>query len=999
MRSVLSRRLIGRRAEQALLDDVVRDARAGRGRAVALVGGAGVGKSRLVRHATDAATRAELRVVVARANPGGVDVPYQPIAEIGAVALRDPTLRDHPRLLPLRPVLDAFLPTANHAGLGELDATRVGETLLRVLEVAAADRGDRPDGQRGSHGGRRGGRGAAVGSRGSGGALVVVEDLQWVDAGSAEVVRYLVDHIDAHGAAIVVSVRDQPASAALDQWRRLGDRRAAEIVEVGPLPAADVDRMVLDCLGQDAASDELLRFVREHADGIPFLVEELLAGAVRAGAVIADGGTWRPVGRRLAAVVPDTLAASIAARFQATSERTQRVLVAAAVLGRDVDWRVLEEVAQLPADELTAALREATYSHLLETSGGSVRFRHALTRDHLLRLTPPPERQRVAARALRALERGDPAAFRDTDLAADLAAAAGDPATAAGHLLASARRWRERGGLDGALTRLERAAVLAAADTDLRDEVVALQVAVEALRGSVDRALRLSRTVLPDRHRSLRRGRTVPPDRDERSVQRGIEVRLGLARALVGAGRPDEAEPHLTDATTLADGLADAAWDARVAVVAAEVERVRGRTGTAIRRCDDALAADRLPPEVRCELLAIRGRCLRLRDLGRAERDFEAARAVAHTHGLRWWEAHVLHELGTIDLLDTLRTDRLEAARRAAVAAGAPATEAMADFHLASALVARGESRRGRAVAQRCERLARRLGLAVVAYVGVVTARSHVVDRDRVAATREVARIEREHGDDAAVAASVLSHVSALDAMLDGDRVGALAALDRAVDLLERHPGHHDPHRGWWALLRCTEAGDDAAVEQAAAAAGSDTRLNRVGVAAAAAVVTGRRGTPADAEERWRAVARDLDGFAVDGAPRALTLWLAAPAALADGWGDPQAWLADVVRWSAPLGYDGLATAARVMLRDAGGTVPRAGRGTTSVPSALRRHGVTGREVDVLTLVHEGLTNREIAARLVLAPKTVEKHVSSLLRKTSRPDRRSLAELADAIWG
>ena len=56
--------------------------------------------------------------------------------------------------------------------------------------------------------------------------------------------------------------------------------------------------------------------------------------------------------------------------------------------------------------------------------------------------------------------------------------------------------------------------------------------------------------------------------------------------------------------------------------------------------------------------------------------------------------------------------------------------------------------------------------------------------------------------------------------------------------------------------------------------------------------------------------------------------------------------------------------------------------GDGDVPGPLRALGVTEREADVLRLVAQGLGNREIAERMFLSPRTVEKHVASLLAKT-----------------
>jgi DNA-binding NarL/FixJ family response regulator len=72
--------------------------------------------------------------------------------------------------------------------------------------------------------------------------------------------------------------------------------------------------------------------------------------------------------------------------------------------------------------------------------------------------------------------------------------------------------------------------------------------------------------------------------------------------------------------------------------------------------------------------------------------------------------------------------------------------------------------------------------------------------------------------------------------------------------------------------------------------------------------------------------------------------------------------------------------------------VPRTGRGDSVVPPDLQAIGVTSREADVLALVAEGLTNPEIGARLHLSPRTVEKHVASLLAKTGGQRRMQLAK-------
>ena len=103
------------------------------------------------------------------------------------------------------------------------------------------------------------------------------------------------------------------------------------------------------------------------------------------------------------------------------------------------------------------------------------------------------------------------------------------------------------------------------------------------------------------------------------------------------------------------------------------------------------------------------------------------------------------------------------------------------------------------------------------------------------------------------------------------------------------------------------------------------------------------------------------------------------------------AWLREAAAFFAARGEQPVAAACRALLRRAGAPVPRAGRGDPVVPASLRALGVTSREADVLALVAEGLTNQELAARLHLSPRTVEKHVASLLAKTGCRRRAQLA--------
>ena len=73
-----------------------------------------------------------------------------------------------------------------------------------------------------------------------------------------------------------------------------------------------------------------------------------------------------------------------------------------------------------------------------------------------------------------------------------------------------------------------------------------------------------------------------------------------------------------------------------------------------------------------------------------------------------------------------------------------------------------------------------------------------------------------------------------------------------------------------------------------------------------------------------------------------------------------------------------------------GRPVPRREHGHRDVPAALAALGITDREADVLALLADGLTSREIGSRLFISARTVDKHVERLLAKTGRSRRAEL---------
>lgn len=76
--------------------------------------------------------------------------------------------------------------------------------------------------------------------------------------------------------------------------------------------------------------------------------------------------------------------------------------------------------------------------------------------------------------------------------------------------------------------------------------------------------------------------------------------------------------------------------------------------------------------------------------------------------------------------------------------------------------------------------------------------------------------------------------------------------------------------------------------------------------------------------------------------------------------------------------------------------MPRRGARAERTPE-LERWGITARELDVVSLLPQGLSNREIGARLYLSPRTVEKHLASVMSKIGAHSRTQVAAWISAV--
>jgi hypothetical protein len=123
----------------------------------------------------------------------------------------------------------------------------------------------------------------------------------------------------------------------------LAARGSAAVLPLGRLDPAAMAAMTRACLNAADLPDAVHAFVAERAEGIPFLVEEILAGLVGEGALTEQDGRWRAADL-LAPAVPATFADAVRRRLNAVDAASRHVIGAAAVLGRRFDWALLGPV-------------------------------------------------------------------------------------------------------------------------------------------------------------------------------------------------------------------------------------------------------------------------------------------------------------------------------------------------------------------------------------------------------------------------------------------------------------------------------------------------------------------------------------------------------------------------------------------------------------------------------------------------------------------------------
>lgn len=956
---------VARESQVAAALEALQDAGQGVPRIMLLGADAGVGKTRFLSHLAELAERAGAAALTVHCvDLGEVGVPYLPFAEALAELVRQGEHLD--AVLGSRPALARLLPSGVRRPEADGGAATVGD----------GGPSHRPAGESGEDGGRLqllDGIAAALGAVATAHRplLLVVEDVHWADSSTRDVLRFLAARLRTEHVLVVASYRTddlhrrhplRPLLAEL--WRSPRVLR----LELPPFSEAELRVFAGEVCGSPVPQD-VLAGVMLRSEGNAYFAQELLE---------AGPGD-----------LPWTLADVLRARLERLEPPVQHLVRVASVAGRRVSepllraaWRHVDPSAAL--DDL---LREAVAAQVLEGEEGKIAFRHALLAEVVEADLLPGERL--------ALHK------------AYLAAMAGDRA-------------------------LGTAAERAHHARHAHDTATAIQASIEA---ADDAARLLAPTEELEHLETVLRLADMAPDSLDL-----LAVTSRAATAAMNAGRTERAVALARAAVELAQ---DAATEARLrarlaqALMAADASDAYLEAARALSELpDDA------PGRVRAWVLAVHARACLMSD-----RDDEATASATRAAELARAGGHADAEADALATLAVLRVDAVDdavALLRAAVSrateAGDLVTAQRCEHNLGSTLYYAGRlGEAAEAIAAGLEH-ARAAGLTMTDFglsqrffeVLVAYARGDLttpatwpgrtwqpvpmrtvtlyaaVAREGVAALPAVEELEPECPKDGQVALIVGG--TGADAWTWGGRPEeAVAYAERAIEHLARRWDDYFLGGIWLSALALAALADaagrdrlagadvsltvrhgDALVERARTTAERGRprggRLGPEGVAwLARAVAEHSRLTGRNEPELWRAAAEAFGyGYRYE---EARCRWRWAEALLAHG--DREGALEQ-----ARAAAEAAEAMGAVPLRDAVRALAR--RGRLDLPG-LRRPGaelLTAREAEVLALVAQGLSNRQIGERLFISGKTVSVHVSNLLAKLGAGSRTEAVALA-----
>jgi class 3 adenylate cyclase len=385
--------LVGRQHELDALHQALEHAGAGHGQVAAVVGEAGVGKSRLVYECVRSHHTRGWLVLESAAVSYGKATPYFPVIDLlkryvrvedtddpraiqakvtGHLLTLGETLQDTmPALLALLDVLPD-----DHPFLKLDPPQRRQRTLDALKHILLRESQMQP-------------------------LLLVCEDLHWIDAETQALLDHLVESLPTARLLLLVNYRSEYQHG----W---GSKTYYTQLRLDPLPPASADALLHTLLGDDPSLAPLTQLLIARAEGNAFFLEESVRTLVEMGVLVGERGAYRLDKPLDTLQVPATVQALLAARIDRLPPEDKRLLQTAAVIGTEVPWPLLQAITDTAEAALYRSLAQLQAAEFLyETSLFPERaytFKHALTHEVAYGSLLQERRRVLHARIVEALE-------------------------------------------------------------------------------------------------------------------------------------------------------------------------------------------------------------------------------------------------------------------------------------------------------------------------------------------------------------------------------------------------------------------------------------------------------------------------------------------------------------------------------------------------------------------------------------------------------------------
>jgi class 3 adenylate cyclase len=435
--------LVGRRWEMAAIEAMVDRAIGGHGGVVNVVGPPGIGKTRVAREAATAAAGRGVEVVWAFCESHASDVPFHAVRRllraVGGIEDLDgeaarARVRERVPEADAQDVLllDDLLGIADpDVPLPQIDPDARRRRLTALLNTASLARTDP--------------------------ALLVIEDVHWIDAVSESMLADFLTVIPQTKVMVLITSRPEYQGA-------LTRAHGAQTIALAPLADSDTAALINELLGPDPSVGELAAVIAERASGNPFFAEEMVRELAQRGVLAGEHGRY-VCGADVADVaVPATVQAAIAARIDRLDVGPKRTLNAASVIGARFGAGLLAALGIDPVfDELVGA---ELIDQVQFTPTAEYAFHHPLIRAVAYESQLKSDRAQWHRRLAAAIQERAPGSVeQNAALIAEHLEAAGElPAAYGWHMRAAA--WSTNRDIDAARLSWERARPIADALPD-----------------------------------------------------------------------------------------------------------------------------------------------------------------------------------------------------------------------------------------------------------------------------------------------------------------------------------------------------------------------------------------------------------------------------------------------------------------------------------------------------------------------------------------------------